>query len=90
MHLKLSHSRHRTEADVLPVQAFDDLLLMKAGGMITYHGHLGKRSHALVTYFEVRHSPHSHNPQCHDRILGIHPAVHRPRVTAPRQSMERC
>ena len=34
-------------------QAFDDLLLMKAGGMITYHGHLGKRSHSLVAYFEV-------------------------------------
>lgn len=77
------------------VQAFDDLLLMKAGGMITYHGHLGKRSHALVTYFEVRHSPcshgpHRHNPQCHDRVLGKHPGVHQPRVSTPRRSTERC
>jgi hypothetical protein len=53
--LNFNLSRHCTQADV-PVQAFDDLLLMKAGGMITYHGHLGKRSHALVTYFEVCHS----------------------------------
>lgn len=25
---------------------------MKAGGMITYHGHLGTKSHTLVEYFE--------------------------------------
>lgn len=39
--------------DVLNVQAFDDLLLMKIGGHIIYHGSLGKNSIDLVHYFEV-------------------------------------
>ena len=56
VHLELGQSRRLTDAHAVAAQAFDDLLLMKAGGMITYHGHLGKRSHALVTYFEVGHS----------------------------------
>ena len=34
-------------------QAFDDLLLMKIGGRIIYHGELGKQSSKLVAYFEV-------------------------------------
>jgi hypothetical protein len=57
-----------------PVQAFDDLLLMKAGGMITYHGHLGKRSHALVTYFEVGCAPCKHRFQSDIRSASSCPA----------------
>jgi hypothetical protein len=36
------------------MQAFDDLLLMKVGGEISYHGPLGVKSSTLVQYFEVR------------------------------------
>lgn len=36
------------------LQAFDDLLLMKVGGRIIYHGPLGEKSVKLVQYFEVR------------------------------------
>jgi len=39
------------------VQAFDDLLLMKVGGHIIYHGPLGTNSIKLVEYFEV--TPHA-------------------------------
>lgn len=35
------------------LQAFDDLLLLKSGGVVTYHGSLGKRSCRLVHYFQV-------------------------------------
>ena len=35
------------------MQAFDDLLLMKRGGMIIYHGRLGRHSHRLIEYFEA-------------------------------------
>ena len=35
------------------MQAFDDLLLMKIGGRIIYHGELGRQSSKLVAYFEV-------------------------------------
>ena len=35
------------------LQAFDDLLLMKVGGYIIYHGPLGRNSTELVKYFEV-------------------------------------
>ena len=34
-------------------QSFDDLLLMKYGGNVIYHGHLGQRSHRLIKYFLV-------------------------------------
>ena len=43
---------HQPSIDIF--EAFDDLLLMKSGGYVTYHGHLGKRSCKLVEYFEVR------------------------------------
>ena len=39
------------------VQAFDDLLLLKSGGLVTYHGSLGKRSCKLIEYFQVRAPP---------------------------------
>jgi hypothetical protein len=35
-------------------QAFDDLLLVKVGGRVTYHGRIGPSSRNLVQYFEVR------------------------------------
>ena len=38
-------------------QAFDDLLLMKVGGSIIYHGEQGVRSAKLIAYFEVRSFP---------------------------------
>lgn len=41
---------HQPSIDIF--EAFDELLLMKPGGRITYHGHLGERSHHLVEYFE--------------------------------------
>ena len=34
-------------------QTFDALALMKVGGRMIYHGHLGPRSAILITYFEV-------------------------------------
>jgi len=36
------------------VQAFDDLLLVKVGGRVMYHGRIGPSSCNLVQYFEVR------------------------------------
>jgi len=44
------------------VQAFDDLLLMKLGGHIIYHGPLGDKSIKLVEYFEVTTPCLSHPP----------------------------
>ena len=43
---------HQPSIDIF--EAFDDLLLMKSGGYITYHGPLGGHSRKLVEYFEVR------------------------------------
>ena len=43
---------HQPSIDIF--EAFDDLLLMKSGGYITYHGPLGEHSRKLVEYFEVR------------------------------------
>ena len=40
------------------LQAFDDLLLLKSGGVVTYHGSLGKRSSKLIEYFQVRYLSH--------------------------------
>ena len=45
-------------------QAFDDLLLMKVGGSIIYHGEQGARSARLIAYFEVRSLP----PKLHARV----------------------
>jgi ABC-type multidrug transport system permease subunit len=41
---------HQPSIDIF--EAFDDLLLMKVGGHIIYHGPLGKNSVKLVEYFE--------------------------------------
>ena len=42
---------HQPSIDIF--EAFDDLLLMKSGGFVTYHGSLGKHSCKLIAYFEV-------------------------------------
>lgn len=42
---------HQPSIDIF--EAFDDLLLMKSGGYVTYHGTLGKNSCKLIAYFEV-------------------------------------
>ncbi|KAK9836331.1 hypothetical protein WJX81_006307 [Elliptochloris bilobata] len=42
---------HQPSIDIF--EAFDDLLLMKSGGYITYHGPLGEHSRKLVEYFEA-------------------------------------
>ena len=42
---------HQPSIDIF--EAFDDLLLMKSGGYVTYHGSLGKNSCKLIAYFEV-------------------------------------
>ena len=39
------------------LQAFDDLLLLKSGGVVTYHGSLGKHSCRLIEYFQVSSLP---------------------------------
>ena len=45
-----------SQADPPPavLQAFDDLLLLKSGGLVTYHGSLGKNSCRLIEYFQVQ------------------------------------
>ena len=43
---------HQPSIDIF--EAFDDLLLMKSGGFVTYHGSLGKQSTKLIAYFEVK------------------------------------
>eukprot|EP00891_Asterochloris_glomerata_P005114 jgi/Astpho2/5114/Aster-06326 len=42
---------HQPSIDIF--EAFDDLLLLKSGGYVTYHGHLGKQSRRLIEYFEA-------------------------------------
>jgi len=38
------------------LQSFDELLLMKRGGRIIFHGPLGHQSSKLVEYFQVQNS----------------------------------
>ena len=60
---------HQPSIDIF--EAFDDLLLMKSGGYVTYHGSLGKHSSKLIAYFEV--SPDSQPPAppvTHQRVAG--------------------
>ncbi|KAL5579869.1 hypothetical protein UlMin_012311 [Ulmus minor] len=42
---------HQPSIDIF--EAFDELLLMKRGGQVIYAGHLGRRSHKLIQYFEA-------------------------------------
>ena len=44
---------------------FDELLLLKSGGRVVYHGSLGKDSRNLIDYFEAnggKECPHDANP----------------------------
>ncbi len=61
----------------MPVpQSFDDLLLMKYGGSVIYHGHLGKRSHRLIEYFKAV-------PGVPDLQEGLNPATWMLQVSTP-------
>ncbi|KAH7863133.1 hypothetical protein Vadar_013734 [Vaccinium darrowii] len=42
---------HQPSIDIF--EAFDELLLMKRGGLVIYAGPLGRQSHKLVEYFEA-------------------------------------
>ncbi|CAN0852280.1 ABC transporter G family member 34 [Linum grandiflorum] len=42
---------HQPSIDIF--ESFDELLLMKRGGEVTYAGPLGRHSHKLIEYFEV-------------------------------------
>ncbi|KAH7863963.1 hypothetical protein Vadar_024070 [Vaccinium darrowii] len=42
---------HQPSIDIF--EAFDELLLMKRGGLVIYAGPLGRQSHKLVKYFEA-------------------------------------
>ena len=57
-------------------QAFDDLLLLKSGGHVVYHGSLGKRSQRLIDYFQaipgVPKLQEGLNPGAHAAELGAH------------------
>ncbi|KAI8573493.1 hypothetical protein RHMOL_Rhmol01G0282000 [Rhododendron molle] len=43
---------HQPSIDIF--EAFDELLLMKRGGLVIYAGPLGRQSHKLVKYFEEK------------------------------------
>ena len=43
---------HQPSIDIF--EAFDELLLMKRGGQVTYAGPLGQNSHKIIEYFQVR------------------------------------
>ncbi|KAJ7951716.1 Pleiotropic drug resistance ABC transporter [Quillaja saponaria] len=42
---------HQPSIDIF--DAFDELLLMKRGGQVIYHGPLGRNSHKIIQYFEA-------------------------------------
>lgn len=42
---------HQPSIDIF--EAFDELLLMKRGGQVTYSGPLGRNSHMIIEYFQV-------------------------------------
>lgn len=60
----------------ISLQAFDDLLLMKVGGQVTYHGHLGKQSRSLIRYFEAIPGV----PRCRE---GLNPATWMLQISTP-------
>ena len=66
------------------MQAFDDLLLMKIGGRIIYHGELGRQSSKLVAYFEVMLCP-AHATNTTSAILQM-PLAHHSMVYCARDS----
>lgn len=58
------------------MQAFDDLLLMKVGGEIIFHGPLGPKSSSLVAYFESI-------PGVPPLTPGLNPATWMLQITTP-------
>ena len=52
------------------MQAFDELLLMKIGGRIIYHGGLGRQSAKLVDYLEVSTALRLHISNIENTLLG--------------------
>jgi len=76
---KLCPNRHpswQLTGGSVPVQSFDDLLLMKYGGSVIYHGHLGKRSNRLIEYFKAV-------PGVPDLQEGLNPATWMLQVSTP-------
>ena len=57
-------------------QSFDDLMLMKYGGSVIYHGNLGERSHRLIEYFKAV-------PGVPDLQEGLNPATWMLQVSTP-------
>lgn len=53
--LALKALSHNKLSNGLHPQAFDDLLLVKIGGRVIYHGSIGAQSKALIQYFQVPH-----------------------------------
>ena len=47
------HPGLQHKCSFVPAQSFDDLLLMKYGGSVMYHGHLGMSSCRLIEYFKA-------------------------------------
>ncbi|CAH8264202.1 unnamed protein product [Arabidopsis lyrata] len=43
---------HQPSIDIF--EAFDELLLIKRGGQVIYTGPLGRNSHKIIGYFEIR------------------------------------
>lgn len=66
-HLLWSRSDGALTTDLTSVlfEYFDELLLLKSGGRLVYHGSLGKDSRHLIDYFErngAKKCPHDANP----------------------------
>ena len=79
MFAKLRLDRHvggQLTRGCVPAQSFDDLLLMKYGGSVIYHGHLGKRSNRLIEYFKAV-------PGVPDLQEGLNPATWMLQVSTP-------
>ena len=70
------HRGRQLTCGSVPAQSFDDLLLMKYGGSVIYHGHLGKRSHRLIEYFRAV-------PGVPDLQEGLNPATWMLQVSTP-------
>ncbi|XP_074276949.1 ABC transporter G family member 39-like [Silene latifolia] len=70
---------HQPSIDIF--EAFDELLLMKRGGQLTYAGPLGHNSHILVEYFEaIRRVPKLKE--------GYNPATWMLDITSPQMETE--
>lgn len=55
----------RQQPSAVLFEEFDQLILLKSGGRLVYHGELGKDSRTLLNYFEGqggKDCPHNSNP----------------------------